>query len=83
MRLALSVAAIGGVFPVLGTLPAAAQTTIPAGVPLRIQVDHRHRVRPGTRIEGHLIAPVYSVDRKVLPAGTRAVSYTHLTLPTN
>jgi hypothetical protein len=71
MGLALSVVAIAGVLSALGTLPAAAQTTIPAGVPLRIQVDHRYRVRSGTRIEGHLIAPIYSVDHKVFPADTR------------
>ena len=55
-----------------GALPVAAQlATIPAGVPLRVQVDHRYRVRAGTRIEGHLIAPIYSVDHQVLPVGTR------------
>ena len=71
MKFVLSVAAVAGVLSALGTLPAPAQTTIPAGVPLRIQVDHRYCVRPGTRIEGHLIAPIYSVDHKVLPADTR------------
>ena len=45
--------------------------TIRAGVPLRIQIDHHYRVRAGTRIEGHLIAPVYSVDHGVLPVNTR------------
>jgi hypothetical protein len=34
-------------------------------------VDRRYRVRSGTRIEGHLIAPIYSVDHEVLPAETR------------
>ena len=67
----VSAAAIAGVLSALGTLPAATHTTIPVGVPLRIQVDHRYRVRPGTRIEGHLIATIYSMDHKVLPADTR------------
>jgi hypothetical protein len=58
-------------FAILSTLPAAAQTVIPAGVPLRIQIDHRYRVRPGRHIEGHLIAPIYSVDHKVLPVNTQ------------
>jgi hypothetical protein len=71
MKLLFYAAVIAGVLSVLGAIPAAAQTTIPAGVPLRIQVDHRYRVRPGRKIEGHLIAPVYSVDHKVLPVGTR------------
>lgn len=70
MRLVFCAAAIACVLSAPGTLRAAAQTTIPAGVPLRIQVDHRYRVRPGTRIEGHLIAPIYSVDHKVLPTDT-------------
>jgi len=30
----------------------------------------RYRVRAGTRIDGHLIAPIYSVDRKVLAVNT-------------
>jgi hypothetical protein len=58
-------------FGLLGALPLAAQTVIPAGVPLRIQIDHRYRVHSGTRIEGHLITPIYSVDHKVLPVNTQ------------
>lgn len=50
---------------------AGAQTvTLPAGMPLRVQVDHRYRVKRGRAIEGRLIAPVYSVDHKVLPVDT-------------
>ena len=45
--------------------------TIPAGVPLRVQIDHRYRVRTGERIEGHLIATVDHLDHVVLPANTR------------
>ena len=45
--------------------------TIRAGVPLRVQIDHHYRVRAGTRIEGHLIAPVDSIDHGVLPVNTR------------
>jgi len=37
MKFVLSVAVIAGVFSAPGTIPAAAQTTIPAGVPLRIK----------------------------------------------
>lgn len=55
----------------LNPLPLAAQSvTIPAGVPLRVQVDHRYRVHAGTRIQGHLIAPVDHIDHTVLPANT-------------
>jgi xanthosine utilization system XapX-like protein len=72
MRLVLSVGVIAGALFALGTLPVPAQTTIPAGALLRIQVDRRYRVRSGTRIEGRLIAAIYSVDHKLLPADTRA-----------
>ena len=44
--------------------------TIPTGVPLRVQIDHRYRVHAGARIEGHLIAPVDSIDHVVLPVNT-------------
>src|ERR1700745_1908951 len=49
----------------------AQQATIPAGVPLRIQIDKRCPVNVGTKVEGHLIAPVYLVDHEVLPVNTR------------
>lgn len=47
--------------------------TIPAGIPLRVQIDHRYRVRSGVRVEGHLIAPVYQIDHEVLPVNTRVL----------
>ena len=49
---------------------AAQSVTIPTGVPLRVQIDHRYRVRSGVRIEGHLIAPVDSIDHAVFPVNT-------------
>jgi hypothetical protein len=49
----------------------AQDAVVPAGVPLRIQVDHRYPVAIGTKVEGHLIAPVYLVDREVLPVNTK------------
>lgn len=57
---------------ILAILPVAAQSvTIPAGVPLRVQIDHRYRGHPGAHIEGHLIAPVEHIDHVVLPVSTR------------
>lgn len=44
--------------------------TIAAGIPLRVQVDHRYRLRTGTAITGKLTDPVYAGDHIVLPAGT-------------
>lgn len=45
--------------------------TVPAGVPLRVEVDKRYPINVGTKIEGRLIAPVYLVDHEVLPIDTR------------
>ncbi len=45
--------------------------TIPAGVPLRVQIDNRYPMDVGTKVEGHLIAPVFLVDHEVLPVNTR------------
>lgn len=41
-----------------------------AGIPLRVQIDHRYRMHKGKPIEGHLIDPVYSADHIVLPANS-------------
>lgn len=46
------------------------KATLPAGIPLRVQIDHRYRMHIGKPIVGHLIDPVYSGDHIVLPANT-------------
>jgi hypothetical protein len=58
---------------VVGTSPMtqAQVATIQAGVPLRVEIDHRYPIKAGTHLEGHLIAPVYLVDHQVLPVNTR------------
>jgi hypothetical protein len=38
---------------------------------LRVQIDKRYPIRVGTKVEGHLIAPVFLVDHEVLPVNTR------------
>ncbi|HWF65864.1 MAG TPA: hypothetical protein VN670_01090 [Acidobacteriaceae bacterium] len=43
---------------------------LPAGLPLRIELDRRYRMHRGARISGRLIDPVYSGDHIVLPANT-------------
>ncbi|WP_131992490.1 hypothetical protein [Acidipila rosea] len=51
---------------------ALAQTSqIPADVPLRVELDHSYKLKPGTPVTGHLIAPVYLVDHEVLPVNTK------------
>ncbi len=44
---------------------------IPAGVPLRVQLDKSYRMRVGTRVEGRLTEPVYLADHVVLPADSK------------
>jgi hypothetical protein len=53
------------------TYTQAQQVTIPAGVPLRVQIDKRYPITIGTKVEGHLIAPIFLVDHEILPANTR------------
>src|SRR6202000_2902444 len=55
----------------LASTAALAQQAIPAGVPLRVQIDKRYPIAIGTKVEGHLIAPVFLVDHEVLPVNTR------------
>jgi hypothetical protein len=45
-------------------------STIPASVPLRVQINHSYPLKIGTRIEGHLTEAVYVTDRLVLPVNT-------------
>jgi hypothetical protein len=44
---------------------------IPAGVPLRVQLDKSYRIKVGSTIQGHLIEPVYLVDHVALPANSK------------
>jgi hypothetical protein len=44
---------------------------VPAGVPLRVELDQSYQMRAGTRIEGHLTEPVYLIDHVVLPAHSK------------
>jgi hypothetical protein len=47
------------------------QATIPSGVPLRVQINKRYPLKVGTKVEGHLIAPVFLIDHEVLPVNTQ------------
>ena len=44
---------------------------IPAGVPLRVELDKSYSMRAGTRIEGHLTEPVYLIDHVAIPADSK------------
>ncbi len=48
-----------------------ATATLPAGLPLRVQILHRTTMRVGHTVEGKLIEPVYVSNHVVLPKGTR------------
>jgi hypothetical protein len=51
--------------------PSPPLATIPPGVPLRVALQSRVRIKhAGDPIQGRLVEPVYVYDRLVLPAGT-------------
>lgn len=75
MKLSIpKILSVEAIFLAVGLVPVpvvAQCVVISAGIPFRVQIDHRYRVHTGTRVEGHLIAPVYHIDRVVLPVNTR------------
>jgi hypothetical protein len=44
---------------------------VPAGVPLRVELDKSYPMKPGTRIQGHLTESVYLIDHVVVPADSK------------
>jgi hypothetical protein len=44
---------------------------VPAGVPLRVELNKSYPMRIGTRIEGHLTESVYLIDHVVVPADSK------------
>jgi hypothetical protein len=44
---------------------------VPAGVPLRVELDKSYPMRVGTRIEGHLTEAVYLIDHVAVPANSK------------
>ena len=53
------------------TVAALSQATVPAGVPLRVALEHRVPIKQvGDPVQGRLLEPVYIFDRVVLPAGS-------------
>jgi hypothetical protein len=44
---------------------------VPAGVPLRVELDRSYPMKVGTRIEGHLTEPVYLVDHIAIPSDSK------------
>jgi hypothetical protein len=54
----------------------AVRLTVQAGTPLRLALDGRARIRVvGQRVTATLLEPLYACDRKVLPAGTKAIGH--------
>ena len=50
---------------------------VPAGVPLRVELDKSYSMRVGTRIEGHLTEPVYLIDHVAVPANSKVLWHDH------
>ena len=69
-RLVLGFAAMSLLPHAMGAQAKSATATLPAGLPLRIALDHRYATRIGTQVQGHLTSPVYLVDHIVLPVDT-------------
>ncbi|MGC2403143.1 MAG: hypothetical protein WA510_25365 [Acidobacteriaceae bacterium] len=44
---------------------------IPAGVPLRVELDKSYPMKVGTQIQGHLTEPVYLIDHVAVPADSK------------
>ncbi|HEY4052018.1 MAG TPA: hypothetical protein VGM27_34610 [Acidobacteriaceae bacterium] len=44
---------------------------IPAGVPLRVELDKSSRMRVGAEVQGHLVEPVYLVDHVAIPKNSK------------
>jgi hypothetical protein len=44
---------------------------VPAGVPLRVELDKSYPMKPGTRIQGHLTESVYLIDHVVVPVDSK------------
>ena len=44
---------------------------VPAGVPLRVELDKSYPLRAGTRIQGHLTEAVYLIDHVAIPADSK------------
>ncbi len=54
----------------LGEVPT---ITVPAGVPLRVEIDHGYKLKVGTQVAGHLLDPVYVDNTLVLPKDARVL----------
>ncbi len=59
----------------------AESVTIPASVPLRVQIDHGYRLRTGQQILGHLTEAVYVSRSMVIPAGAQVIGTITATHP--
>ena len=44
---------------------------VPAGVPLRVELDKSYPMEVGTRIQGHLTESIYLIDHVAVPADSK------------
>ena len=57
--------------------PAPPAELVPAGVPLRVELDKSYRMRVGTTIEGHLTEPIYLIDHVAVPGKLQNIRHHH------
>ena len=80
-------AQITSAIAVAACISSQAQTTLavpaslPAGSVLRVQVDHRSRIKIGNRVQGHLTEPMFLRDHLVIPAGAEVSGVVRSTHP--
>ena len=55
--------------------------TLPPGTVLRIEVDHRTRIKQGKRVFGHITEPIYLHDHLLVPAGSKVSGFVQGSLP--
>jgi hypothetical protein len=60
-------------FTLAGSFAWADTVTIPASVPLRVEVDHGYRLRVGQQVLGHLTEPVYVSRSLAIPVGAQLI----------
>jgi hypothetical protein len=66
---AATVATTGSAFA--QDLPPVPKELVPAGVPLRVELNKSYRMKVGTALEGHLTEPVYLIDHVAIPANSK------------
>ena len=76
-----ALALLAAVVPLPGQTAPAVLVQLAPGTVLRIQVDHRSRIKAGNHVFGHLTEPIYVRDHLVIPAGATVSGLVRGSLP--